>query len=156
MSDTDGIARSEDSEYAGIVEASSVCGDVHGLEPLTKSISAWIYHITRHAVHPCTVERRGRTSGIGDGEGVLGERVQDSTRIVEELKGFATSVDDGCGDLQILHSIDVEVGDRGFDGQAGGSGDGGCSGECDDIGNKGGEGSTEGREEHHGEGIEGR
>jgi len=62
-----------------------------------------------------TVERRAGASGIGDAEGVLGEGVQDPTRVFEELEGLVTGVGDGRGDLQVPQSIDLAAGGRGLD-----------------------------------------
>ena len=61
------------------------------------------------------VENRARP---GDCEAILGEGTQDSTRIVEESEGLIAAVGDGCGDLQVLQSIDVDIEGRGLDGQA--------------------------------------
>ena len=94
-------------------------------------------------VYLCTRERRARASGIGDGEGVLGEGVQDTTGVVEEFEGLVTSVDDGRGDLEVLQPIDIEVGGPGPDGQARGGGYGKDTG---GYGDEGDERSTEGRE----------
>ena len=84
------------------------------------------------------VEHGARTDIIGDHEGVLGEGVQDSTRIVKEFEGLVAGVDDGRGDLQVVQSIDLEVFGRGVDGQAGYSRDG------DSGSNESNESSTEG------------
>ena len=56
------------------------------------------------------IERRGRASGIGDDERVLGEGAQDTTGIVEEFEGLVTGVGDSRGDLQVLQPINVDVG----------------------------------------------
>jgi len=94
------------------------------------------------------VERRARATGIGDAEGVLWEGAQDPTGVLEELEGLVTGVGDGRGDLQVPQSIDLVAWGRGLDGQAGG-------GRHDDRrGDEGNEGSTEGRGEHRGKGIE--
>jgi len=93
-------------------------------------------------IHLCAGERWARTGGICDGEGVLGEGAQDSTGIVEEFEGLVTGVGDGRGDLQVLQSIDINVGSGGLEGQAGGGGDGNRRGD------EGDERSTEGRGEH--------
>jgi len=86
---------------------------------------------------------------MGDGERVLRKGVQDPTRIVEEFEGLVTGVDDCRGDLQVLQSVDIGVGSRDLQGQAGGGRDGDCRSD------KGDEGNTKGREEHRGEGSEG-
>jgi len=96
--------------------------------------------------HLCTDEGRTRAKGIGDGEGILGEGVQDSTGIVEKFEGLVTGIGDGRGDLQVLQSVNVDVGGRGLEGQARGSRDG------DRRGDQGDEGSMKGRGEHRGEG----
>lgn len=105
--------------------------------------------MTRRATYLGTVERRARASGVGDAEAVLGEGVQDSAGVIEEFKGLVTAVGDGRGDLQVLQSIDLKVGGRGLDGQAGGSRD------DDRGGDEGDERSAEGRGEHCDEGSEG-
>ena len=85
VSDVDGIARSENGVGVGIIEASGILRAVFYLEGETESISAQFCHVTRRETHPGTIERRLRACGTGDGEGVLGERVQDSTGIFQEL-----------------------------------------------------------------------
>jgi len=42
--------------------------------------------------------------------GVFGKGVQDSTGVVEEFEGLVASVNDGRCDLQVLQSIDIDVG----------------------------------------------
>ena len=93
-------------------------------------------------IYPSTGERRARTSGIGDAEGILGEGVQDPTGIVEEFQGLVTGVGDGRGDLQVLQPVDIGAEGRGPDGQAGGGRD------SDRRGDEGDEGRAEGRGEH--------
>ena len=97
--------------------------------------------------HLCTAERQMGATGIGDGEGTLGEEVQDSTGIVEEFEGLTTGVDDGGSDLELLQFIDTDVRGRRLDGQT--VGDGGNSGDCSRIGEEGSEGSMEGRRKYH-------
>ena len=99
-------------------------------------------------IYPSTDERRARTSGVGDAEGVLGERVQDPTGIVEEFQGLVTGVGDGCGHLQVLQPEDIGAEGRGPDGQAGGGRDG------DRRGDEGDEGRAKGRRKHY-EGVRG-
>ena len=68
-----------------------------------------------------------RVGVVGDVEGVLREVVQYPTRISEELEGRGPHVGDGRSDLQVLHSIDLEVGGRGLEDKAGSSRNG-CRG----------------------------
>jgi len=63
----------------------------------------------------CAGEQWVGAGGVGDGEGVLGKGVQDTPGIVEKFEGPVTGVGDGGGDLQVLQSIDVGVGGRGFE-----------------------------------------
>ena len=140
MSDIDRSARSENGEKAGIIDASGVCGAKLDLKAGTESISTHFYRATRQVTYLGAIERRARASAIGDCEGVLGEGVQDSTRIVEEFEGLVTGVQDGHCDLQILQSVDLCVGGRGLDGQAGSSISGDCRSDEDN------ESGTEGRE----------
>ena len=100
-------------------------------------------------IHLCADERWARVRGVGDGEGILGEGIQDSAGIVEKFEGLVTGISDGRGDLQVLQSIDVDAGGRGLEGQAWRSRDG------DRRGDEGDEGSTNGSGEHRGEGSEG-
>jgi len=93
-------------------------------------------------IHQCAGERWAGAGGVGDGEGVLGEGVQDTSGIVEELEGLVTGVGDGGGDLQVLQSVDIDIGGCGLEGQTGGCRDG------DRRGNEGQEGSTKGGREH--------
>lgn len=97
------------------------------------------------------------TRGTGDAEGVLGEGVQDSTGVVQKLEGLPASVYDGRSDLEVPHSIDVDVGSRGLDRQARSSNDGGYSGDGDRIADDEGEWSIEGTGRHYegGGGTEG-
>lgn len=80
MSDVHRITRSENGENVGIVKASGIFGVV---------------------LDPCTVERRLGPTGIGDGEGILGEGVQGSAWIIEQFEGLDASVHDRRGDLQV-------------------------------------------------------
>ena len=125
VSDVGVSARSEDGENAGITKASDVCGIVLDLEAGTESISARIFRAGRRAIYLSTAERGVRAGGICDDEAMFGEGAQDSTGIIEKFEGLIASVEDGHRDLQVLQSIDLDVGDRGHDGQAG-------SGICDD------------------------
>lgn len=87
------------------------------------STQAW--QATRGAIYHAANKRWTEASGIGDVEAVLGEVVQDPTRVVEEFDGLITGIDDGRGDLQVRQSVDIDVGYQGRDRQAGGSGDSG-------------------------------
>ena len=148
VGDVDGSARIENGKNTGILEASGVFRAVLDLEEI-ESMSAHVCWVTRQKIHLGTFERRARTRYVGDGEGILGEGVQGPTGIVEKLEDLVTGVGDGRGDLQVLQSIDVDVGGRGPESQARGGRD-------DDRRNdKGEEGSTEGRREHCGERGEG-
>lgn len=71
---------------------------------------------------------------------------------LEEL-GSVPNRDRGCSNLQALHFIDIDVGDRGHGDQAGGNGNGGCGRGGGGVDDKSGEGSTEGRDEHYDGGI---
>ena len=93
--------------------------------------------VTRRVPYLGAVEQRTRPNGVGNTKGVLREGVQDSPGIVEESECFITGVENCRGDLQILQPIDIDVGGRGLDGQAGVSKDGDRRGNED-------EGSTEG------------
>lgn len=112
-------------------------------------MSTHVSRVNRRVIYLGAIERRARASGTGDVEGALGEGAQDSTGIIEEFQGLGTGVGDGCGDHQVLQSIDLDAGGRGLDGQVGGSRD------DEDRGDKGDEESTEGIGEHCGEGGEG-
>jgi len=103
-----------------------------------------ICQVNRRVIHPCADEGRARARGVSDGEGILGEGIQDSTGIVEKFEGLITGIGDGRGDLQVLQSVNVDVWGRGLEGQAWGSRDG------DRKGDQGDEGSPGGRE-HRGE-----
>lgn len=120
-----------------------------------ESVSALVCQVTRGAVHLGAIERRVKASGIGNGEGVLREGAQDSSGVVEEFDGLTAGVDDGCGDPQVLQPVDIDVGGRGLDGQAGDGRDGRGSRDCDRRGDEGDEESTKGRGEHCGKGSEG-
>jgi len=134
VSDVDGSARIKNGELAGVIEACGVCRHVLGLEAQTESMSTGLRRVTRRVIYLGAVERRARASEVGNVEGVLREGVQDPTRIVEELESPFTGVGDGCGDLQILQSTDVDVGCRGLENQARGSGDSGRRGDGGDEG----------------------
>lgn len=99
--------------------------------------------IARRVAHLRTPERRARATNTGDGEGILGGRAQDSTEAAEDFEGLATRVDDGGNDLEVRQSIDIDIGGRGLDVQAGGSRGG------DRIGGDDSDDSTEGRSEHY-------
>ena len=103
--------------------------------------------MTRRVIYPGTNELRARASGIGDAERVLGEGVQDTTGVIEELEGLVAGVDDGRGDPQVLQSVYIGVGGRGPDGQAGGGRDG------DRRGDEGNEGRAK-RMRKHCEGVD--
>ena len=115
MSDVDGSPRIEDGKNTGILKASGVRRTVLDLEEETKSISTHIFWVTRRVIHLGTFERRTRTGGIGDGEGVLGEGVQGPTWIIEKLEGLVAGIGDGRDDPQVLQSVDIDVGGRGLD-----------------------------------------
>ena len=83
-----------------------------------KAVSTLICQTTGSVVHPGAVERRVRSSGIGNGEGILWESAQDPAGIVEEFEGLSPGVDDGCGDPQVLQPVDIDTGGRGLDDQA--------------------------------------
>ena len=102
MGDVDGSARIENSENAGIIQTSGVCGTVLDLEAESVSVGGRICQAIRQVVYLGPIERRARASGVGYGERVLGERAQDSARIVEELEGTVTGVSDGRCNLQVL------------------------------------------------------
>ena len=140
--DINGSTRSENGEDAGIVQAGGVRGTVLDLEVETENVSSQVCQVSRGRFYLCAGERWARTGGIGDGEGVLGEGAQNSTGVVEKFEGLVTGVGDGRGDLQVLQSIDIDVGGGGLEGQAGGSRDG------DRRGDEGDERSTKGRGEH--------
>ena len=110
VGDVDGGPRIKNGEHAGIVESCSVCGDVLDLEAETRSVSTGVLWVTRRVVCLGAVERRARASGVGNDEAVLGESVQDSTRIVEELESPVTGVDDGCCNLQVLQPLTLMSG----------------------------------------------
>ena len=73
VSDVDGSPRIENGKNTGILKASGVRRDVLNLEEEMESMSTHVYWVTRQAIHLGTFERRARTGGIGDSEGVLGE-----------------------------------------------------------------------------------
>ena len=75
----------------------------------------------RSCNYPSTAEQGMRAVAIGDGETMFGEGAQDSTRIIKKFEGLIASVEDGHRDLQVLQSVDLGIGNRGHDGQAGSS-----------------------------------
>ena len=85
MSDVGGNPRSKNSENARIIKASGVRGTVLDLETGMESIRAHVFQATRWVIYLGAVERGARTIGIGDGETVFWEGVQNSTGIVEEF-----------------------------------------------------------------------
>ena len=135
VNDIDGGTRSENSEGAGIIEAGGMCGTVRYLEAGTGNISTCVFRETRRVIYLGTVERGARSSGVYDAEAVFGEGAQDSTRIIKEFEGLIAGVDNGRGDLQVLQSVDLDLGGRGLDSQTGSSIDGNCrSDEGDESG----------------------
>jgi hypothetical protein len=148
MNDIDGSTRSENGENAGIIKTSSVRGVMLDLEAESESVSIQVCQVIRRVMYLGPVERWTRASGVGDAEGVLWEGVQDPPRIVEELEGAVTSVGHGRGDLQVLQSIDVDVGGRGLESQAG------CGRDSDHGSDEDDEGIAEGRG-HRNAGSEG-
>jgi len=109
MNDIDGSASSENGENAGVFKTSGICRVVVGLEAETESMSRVVRQATR-MIYLGTGEQWARANGIDDNEGVLGEGAQDSTGIVEEFEGLVTGVNNGCCDLQVFQSIDIDVG----------------------------------------------
>ena len=110
MGDIDGSARSENGENAGIIEASGVFRAELDLEAETNDVSTQGWQVTKRVIYPGTNERWARSSGICDAEGVLGEGVQSTTRVVEEFEGLVTGVGDGRCDPQVLQPVDIGVG----------------------------------------------
>jgi len=110
MSDIDGSTRSENDENAGVVKASGVSGTVVDLEAETESMSTGVCQVTRMIYRGAFKPWAARASEVGDNEGVPGKGVQDSLGVVEEFEGLVASVDDGRCDLQVLQSIDIDVG----------------------------------------------
>ena len=100
-------------------------------------------------INLCTVKNRARTSGVYDAERVLGEGAQDPTRVVKKFEGFVTGIGNGCCELQVLQSIDLDVRGRNLNSHTGGGGNGDCRSEDND------EWSMEGRE-HRSVGSRGR
>ena len=149
MSDVDGSARIENGKGPGILKASGVCRTVLDLEDETESMNTYICWVTRRVIHLGAFERRARTQGIGDSEGVFGEGAQGPTGIIQKLESLVAGVGDGCSDPQVLQSIDVDVGGRSFESQARGRRD------DDRRSDEGEKRSTEGRIEHCGECGEG-
>ncbi len=51
----------------------------------------------------------GRSTSLimSDAEGLGGELVEDTTRVVEKLQGLITSVLDSRGDLQVVHTVNL-------------------------------------------------
>ena len=95
MSYINKIARSENGENSGVVKASGVREVVVYLESQADSIGKQVYHAARRVAHPRTAQRLVGATGIG-------EEAQVSMGTVEELEGFATSVDDGGSDHEPL------------------------------------------------------
>jgi len=110
MSDIDGSTRSENGENAGVIKTSGVFGAVVDLEAETESMSAGVCQATRMIYHGAVKPWAAGASGVGDDEGVFGKGVQDSTGVVEEFEGLVASIDDGRCDLQVLQSVDIDVG----------------------------------------------
>ena len=144
MSDADESVRMENGKNAGIIEAGGIRRTVFDLEAKTESVSTGIPRVTGQVIHLGAVERRARAVGVGDGEGVCGEGVQDSTGIIEEFEGLVAGVGDGRSNLQVLQSVDINAVGRGLEGQAGGSGYEGREGDEGDE-----------RRDHCGEGSQG-
>ena len=115
-------ARSESSENTGLIHGSGVCGVVFDLEAGTESISVHVFRVTRRVIYLGTAERFWVSAiGICNDEGVLGEGTQDSAGIVDEFEDLVAGVDDGHGNLQVPQSVDLDIGGRGLDSQAGSS-----------------------------------
>ena len=150
MNDVGGSARRENNVSAGIAKASGVRGAVLGLGAGTTSVSAHGCQVTRRMIYLGTYERRVRASGIGDGEGVIGEGVQNPAGIFEEFECLVTSVDNGRDDLHVPRSIVLQVKERERDGQVDVASECGGSRDGNRGGDKGDEGGTEGRREHYG------
>jgi len=110
MSDVNGSTRRENGENTGVVKASGVSGTVVDLEAETEGMSAGVWQATRMIYHGAVKPWAARASGVGDDEGVFGKGVQDSTGVVEEFEGLVTGIDDGRCDLQVLQSVDIDVG----------------------------------------------
>jgi len=155
VNDIGGSARRENNVSAGIAEASGVRGAVIDLEAETTSVSAQVCQVTRRVIHHGTYERRVRASGIRDGEGVLGDGMQDPAGIFQEFDCLAPSVGNSRDDLHVLRSIAPQTEGRERDGQVDVDGDGRGSRDGNHGGDEGDEGGTEGRGDHHGEGAEG-
>ena len=84
----------------------------------------------------------------GDDKAVFGKGVQDSMRIFEKFEGFVASVEDGHNDFQVPQSVDLDVGDRSHNAQAGSrTGGGGKSDENNESGTEGGEHGNVGSQE---------
>ena len=132
-------ARSENGEHAGIIEANGVYRTVLDLETGTESVSTHVRQIIGRVIYLGTGEQGVRASGIGDTEGVPREGAQDAMGIVEKFEGLIAGVGDGRGDLQVFYTINIGVGDRCFNGEAGGRRN------DDGRGDEGDEGSTDGR-----------
>ena len=108
MSDIRGSARNEDSEDTGVIKADGVFGAGLGSGNL-KHEYARLPGKETGGLH-WAIEQGARASGIDDSEGVLGEGTQDPTGIFEKFEGLATGVGGGRGDLQVLQSVDLNVG----------------------------------------------
>ena len=109
MNNTDGSARSENREYAGLIKTGGVCGAVLDLGAGAESMNARVYQVTECVIYLGAVERRARAGGIGDIEAILGEGVQNSAGIFEEFEGLVTGVGNYRGDLQVLQSVNIDV-----------------------------------------------
>ena len=144
-----GGAGGEDSENIGTVETCGICGAVLDLVAETESVSIHVCHVTGRVIYLGPDKRGAGANGIGDTEAVLREGIQNSTRVIEELEGLVTNVCDGCGDLQVLRSIDPDADSRTLHRQAG------RSGGSDHRGDESNERTMEGRGEHRDEGDEG-
>ena len=121
MSNVRRSAGSENGKNAGVIEAGGVCGIIINLEAENESISVHVFRATRRVIYRGTAERGMSAIGIGDDERVLGEGAQDPAGIVEEFKNLVAGVEDGHCDLQVLKSINLDIGGRGLDSQAGSS-----------------------------------
>jgi len=82
VGDVEGCARVENGENTRILKASGVCRAVLDLEGETENMNTHGCLVTRRVTYLGALERWARASGVGNAEGVLGEGVQDSTRIV--------------------------------------------------------------------------
>jgi len=55
-------------------------------------MSTQVRQVNGRVIHLCAGERWARARGIGNGEGVLGEGVQDSTGVVKEIESLVAGV----------------------------------------------------------------